>query len=203
MVFTSRLLLLYILYFEPTATICDFVPIIVTYQCGWHTNTWYRVDISKTWTSTSTTAWNSYCRVQQPRSPTGHVVTSVVLFHTVKKVGQLDRAQPQCLYRLGRVSQDDVTWELCSLKRLVCWCSDNSSGLVASRDDGKSPRGQDWGLPGTLLRLYILYRGFAMCILDRTICYVTWLIHESYMRITGISVQPCNGREANHEDRVR
>ena len=79
--------------------------------------------------------------------------------------------------------------------------SDNKSGLVAPRDDGKSPRGQDWGPPGTLLRLYILHRGLAMCTLDQMICYATWLLHELYMRITGVSVQPCNGREANHEDK--
>ena len=81
--------------------------------------------------------------------------------------------------------------------------SDNGSGLVAARDNGKSPRGQDWGPPGTLLRVYILYRGLAMCTLDHMICYATWLVHELYMRTTDVSVQPCNGREANHEDRVR
>ena len=81
--------------------------------------------------------------------------------------------------------------------------SDKWSGLVAPRDDGKSPRGQDWGPPGALLRLYILHRGLAMCTLDQMICYATWLLHESYMRITGVSVQPCNGIEANHKGKVR
>ena len=59
-------------------------------------------------------------------------------------------------------------------KSASCSSRDNRGGLVAPRDDGKSPRGQDWGPPGALLRLYILYRGLAMCTLDRTICYATW-----------------------------
>ena len=81
--------------------------------------------------------------------------------------------------------------------------SDNRGDQVAPRDDGKSPRGQDWGPPGTLLRLYILHRHVAMYILDHMICYATWLVHDLYMMITGASVQLCNGREANHEDKVR
>ena len=90
-----------------------------------------------------------------------------------------------------------------SLGAFSCSSRDNRENLVASRDNGKSPRGQDWGLPGALLRLYILHRGLAMCTLDRTICYATWLLHESYMRIAGVSVQPCNGIEANHEGKMR
>ena len=58
-------------------------------------------------------------------------------------------------------------------KSASCSSRDNRSDLVAPRDDGKSPRGQDWGPPGTLLRLYILHRGLAMYTLDQTICYVT------------------------------
>ena len=55
--------------------------------------------------------------------------------------------------------------------------SDNREDLVAPRDDGKSPRGQDRGPPGTLLRVYILHRGLAMCTLDHMICYATYMTH--------------------------
>ena len=81
--------------------------------------------------------------------------------------------------------------------------SDNRSDLVAPRDDGKSPRGQDWGSSGALLRPYMLYKGLAMRALDYMICYATWLIHELYMKITDVSVQLYNGREANHKGKVR
>ena len=107
----------------------------------------------------------------------------------------------------------DRLWEFCihaqELKRPTltrsasCSSRDKWSGLVAPRDDGKSPRGQDWGPPSALLRLYILHRSLAVYTLDWTICYAIWLLHESYMRIAGVSVQPCNGIEANHEGKVR
>ena len=39
-------------------------------------------------------------------------------------------------------------------KSASCSSSNNRDDLVAPRDDGKSPRGQDWGSPGALLRVY-------------------------------------------------
>ena len=67
--------------------------------------------------------------------------------------------------------------------------SDNGSGLVAPRDNGKSPRGQDWGPPGALLRLYmytIQGFGYVYTRLYDMLCYMTrpWVVHEDNRHIS-------------------
>ena len=61
--------------------------------------------------------------------------------------------------------QFQVKWPILT-ESASCSSSDNKSRLVAPRDDGKSPREQDWGPPGALLRLYIhiYYTGVWLCV---------------------------------------
>ena len=64
--------------------------------------------------------------------------------------------------------------------------SNNKNGLVAPRDNGKSPRGQDWGPSGTPLRSYNTIQGFGYIYTGsyNMLCYMSypWVIHEDKVR---------------------